>query len=724
MRFPLKLLRSACALACLATPLAYAHDDDDDDDDGDRRELAIEAVSNRADLVSGGDALVRVTLPRGQRADRAVLALNGKRLNAALHRAPDGNGYLALVSGMKLGENELTLSASGKKVRLELTNHPIGGPVFSGPQIQPWTCRAGALDAQCNRETTFQLVYRPTTGNAFLPYDPASPPADVMQVTTTKGVTVPYIVRVETDTMNRDGVAFAVLFDPAKPWTPWAPQAGWNGSVHILQGAGTGTGHTEQAPFSTVNPDFPIFLDPHNFLSKGFMVVQLALVNNSHNNNPVVQSEAVMMAKEYITERYGLIDFTFGQGASGGSISQLMDSNAYPGLYDGLIITASFIDSEASRYLAWHCKLIWDHFAKPGTIPFTTAQKEAVAGVFGSCDSHAAGAYQIWNPSVGTGCEVPDDQKFNAVTNPNGVRCTSQDYQVNQVGRRPDGFANTRLDNVGVQYGLKALLSAAITPAQFVEMNANAGGHDINFNRVTHRVSADLAGLPRLYRTGINNMANNLDQVAILDMRSPSTDFHQPYHTNIARARLLQANGHIDNHVLWRSMSGGLIGGDPTFTPLAFDVMVEWLTAIKADTRKKSRAQKVIDNKPALARDRCTLGDGIDQDPSVCTTPPATLLILAGQDDTMHAGKCQLKSLLRSEYLPITFTDAQWATMQQTFPSGVCDNGRPLVALRPTDPWLTYKNAVGGRRLPDAPRSHDVREKHHGKHHDDDDDDD
>ena len=90
----------------------------------------------------------------------------------------------------------------------------------------------------------------------------------------------------------------------------------------------------------------------------------------------------------------------------------------------------------------------------------------------------------------------------------------------------------------------------------------------------------------------------------------------------------------------------------------------------------------------------------------------------------MHAGKCQLKSLLRSEYLPITFTDAQWATMQQTFPSGVCDNGRPLVALRPTDPWLTYKNAVGGRRLPDAPRSHDVREKHHGKHHDDDDDDD
>ena len=102
-------------------------------------------------------------------------------------------------------------------------------------------------------------------------------PADVMQITTTKGVSVPYIVRVETDTMNRDGVAFAVLFDAAKPWTPWAPQAGWNGGVHILQGAGCGTGFTEQAPASPLN---------HNALSKGFMVVAVALVNNNHNCNP------------------------------------------------------------------------------------------------------------------------------------------------------------------------------------------------------------------------------------------------------------------------------------------------------------------------------------------------------------------------------------------------------------------------------------------------------
>jgi hypothetical protein len=296
------------------------------------------------------------------------------------------------------------------------------------------------------------------------------------------------------------------------------------------------------------------------------------------------------------------------------------------------------------------------------------------------------------------------------------MRCTLQDYQVNQVRRRPDGYANTRLDNVGVQYGLKALMARTISPAQFVELNANAGGHDINFNRLPHRVSADLEGLPRLYRTGQNNMASNLDQVAILETRSPANDFHQPYHTNVIRARLLEANGHTDNHVLWRTMRSG---GDPSFAA-AFDVMVEWLTAIKADRRKVSTTRKIVDNKPAAARDRCTLGDGVDQDPSACPTPPAMPRILAGQNDTMHAGKCELKSLLRSEYLPVTFTDAEWQTLQQTFPSGVCDNSRPLVALQPTVPWLTYKDAVGGRRLPKAPRSHDVREKHHDDDHDDD----
>src|SRR5215471_5837172 len=85
--------------------------------------LAVEAVSNRADLVSGGDVLVRVTLPPGlARNAKAVLSLNGQALPDAMHPAPDGFGYLALVSGMHLGQNALILSVPGRSVQLDVTN--------------------------------------------------------------------------------------------------------------------------------------------------------------------------------------------------------------------------------------------------------------------------------------------------------------------------------------------------------------------------------------------------------------------------------------------------------------------------------------------------------------------------------------------------------------------------------------------------------------------------
>ena len=46
---------------------------------------------------------------------------------------------------------------------------------------------------------------------------------------------------------------------------------------------------------------------------------------------------------------------------------------------------------------------------------------------------------------------------------------------VNIYGTDETGFARTPWDNVGVQYGLSALKSGAITPAQFLDLNANVG---------------------------------------------------------------------------------------------------------------------------------------------------------------------------------------------------------------------------------------------------------
>ena len=95
-----------------------------------------------------------------------------------------------------------------------VTNHPIGGPVFAGPQIEPWTCQEGARDAKCNQPPTFRYLYlrkgapkegascpAPTrTAARIVPVvDPENPPppGEIESTTTTEGVTVPFIVRLE-----------------------------------------------------------------------------------------------------------------------------------------------------------------------------------------------------------------------------------------------------------------------------------------------------------------------------------------------------------------------------------------------------------------------------------------------------------------------------------------------------------------------------------------------
>src|SRR3712207_1114342 len=84
----------------------------------------IKVLSNRADLISGGDALVQVT-PAGSRVE-----LNGQDVTSKFGNRPDGR-YVGLLEGLKLGVNEVV--AAGHRITIK--NHPIGGPVFAGPQI-------------------------------------------------------------------------------------------------------------------------------------------------------------------------------------------------------------------------------------------------------------------------------------------------------------------------------------------------------------------------------------------------------------------------------------------------------------------------------------------------------------------------------------------------------------------------------------------------------------
>ena len=101
----------------------------------------IDVLSNRADLISAGDALVEVKLPAGTDPASVVVTDDGRDVSSAFALNADGR-FLGLVEGLDLGDNVLTATLpDGSGARITIVNHPNGGPVFSGPQVQPWVCQ-------------------------------------------------------------------------------------------------------------------------------------------------------------------------------------------------------------------------------------------------------------------------------------------------------------------------------------------------------------------------------------------------------------------------------------------------------------------------------------------------------------------------------------------------------------------------------------------------------
>src|ERR1700750_147118 len=69
-------------------------------------ELAINVLSNRADLISGGDALVQVVVPADVAVPDVHVTLNGSDGTSVFGVADDGR-FLGLVDGMIVGDNEV-----------------------------------------------------------------------------------------------------------------------------------------------------------------------------------------------------------------------------------------------------------------------------------------------------------------------------------------------------------------------------------------------------------------------------------------------------------------------------------------------------------------------------------------------------------------------------------------------------------------------------------------
>lgn len=718
---------------------------------GQRRALVIRVLSNRADLISEGDARISVMPAKGIKL-HTIKVFVGNRNVTDRFALRASKRFEGLVTGLRVGRNVITATARGYTTRVVVTNHPTGGPIFSGPQLGPYQCQETARDAKCNEPATYSFLYRstdPTTGG-LQPYDPQDPPSDVATTTTDTGVTVPFIVRREDGFQDRDRYTILTLFRPGKPWAPWKPQSQFNHKVLVTHGGNCGASYAPGNPpledySGTIPSETPGFTQSYvTALGKGFSVISTALDNTGHNCNVAMQAESLVMAKERFVERYGLIRYTIGTGCSGGSIAQHTVANAYPGVYQGLITTCSYPDTltAGAQFADYHLmRLYFEDPSRwaPGVVwsPTQMADVEGHISIINSVAADEGLFKEALNPESecsGTKPPVAGDRstRYDSEINPGGVRCSVLDIMINAIGPRPEsvwspqekaadrGFGGIPFANTGIQYGLEALKAGRITTAQFIDLNTKVGGLDVDSQLIEDRTAGDLASVRRAYRTGLVNEATNLDQVAMLNFGGPDPGIAHDYaHAFWTEERLLRDQGHTDNRVMWFGVTPLI--GDPGWANEALTEMDRWLRAVERDRRTVPLAAKIVQDKPDDLTDRCSNVPGVlevpgENDEVDCVLPEPLQLRLstpremAGDEVFNDRLSCALKPLERSsfDFLLLPLTDDEWAQLQALFPDGVCDYSLPGLGTTGAETWLTYSDAdgkvvYGGRNLPPVP---------------------
>lgn len=706
----------------------------------------IQVLSSKPNLVSGGDAVIEIQLPRYARKSDVVVALNGADVTDQLSADSSGARLSGLIIGMREGTNRVTV---GERRRsrwqharsLEIVNHPVSGEIL-GPHQRPWVCEteASGLGAPpaagpCVAPTKVEWFYRSTSG-ALLSL-PAGPlPADVATTTTIDGTTVNYIVRVESGTINESIYRIAILDDPRHPIrNPWSaegkkPGPGWNGKLfyHFVGGAAAGFRSGRNSATNAINVSDTISTRDEP-LRLGFAVATATRNVFGTGADDVVSAETVMMVKERFIEQYGVPKYTVALGSSGGAMQQQLIAHNYPGLFDAITPVRSYPDIMSVSVDVIDCGLLNNFFSKNPTV-WPAARRAKVDGYAvdprgrTNCDGWLRFSFDWPGPTDGFDSVVAESLRYNPAGNPGGARGTLQDGSVNSMGMNPlTGFARAYYDNVGVQYGLRALNEGAITVTEFLDLNASIGGIDVDANPVPSRSQGDLIGIRNAYRYGRVNDGEHMT-LPIIQYRNYvdfQADIHSFHRTRAMLERLKKANGTTDNVARWTMPQEGTVN----FMRMALLAHDEWQRNIAADRGPGSYARKVVRNRPASLKDQCWDDAGAVHDHPIDTGKPGVcnMQFPVHDDPRIAAGgptagdilKCQLKPVRPSDY-KVGFTSAEWARLQAIFSQGVCDWSKPGVeqgALK--DAWLAFPKPGHAVRLDRGVDDDDGRfgDRHH-----------
>ena len=731
-------------------------------------QVKIEVLSSSPHTVSGGDALVSVDPKADYPLNSLVIRRNGTDVTDSFSEQ-DG-ALVGLVDRLRPRKNEITVTqGNSARVlgRLKITNWPNIGPIFSGPHQRFFVCntiQAGLgeplvdnQDSQgfrvqnpdgstagwslnCSANTRVDYLYRTTSGSfAALPSD-GSRPSNMAQTTLLDGRTVDYVVRRERGTINRFIYSFAMLAPFGDDPGAESPDTSlWNKRAIYTFDGGVQIGHRQGSPGGSALLDMG--------LSKGYAIIHSSGTRTSTHYNLQLGGETALMTKEEFIERYGVPLYTVGLGGSGGAIQQYVYGQNHEGLIDAGIPQYSYPDMVTQTIHVGDCELLehymdvtdgsnskwqnWDnrewlegfnaHATLPNPYRFgAPGNSECVKGWRGLTP---LALNPLWFQSFG-GIDRMNPAEMAA------THWTHADDLRNIYGVDADGYGRVTFDNVGVQYGLKALNDGNITPQEFLDINARVGGWKEAKDMVQEafpfpspppplppqrpgfdpwssanqklspdggvtpapRRAGDISAMNAAYRTGLY-FDGDID-IPLIDWRhylEEELDMHNSHQSFASRRRMLDLDGNASNQVIWFTDARPARQTDQT--PEALAVIDEWMANIRANP-----GAGVAGNKPELATDRCfTTGgteiarganvwDGIlDNGPKGACAQEfplhSTSRIVAGGPLRGGVYKCALQSvedaIAKGLYGSWSPSAAEIARLQQIFPTGVCDYSQP-----------------------------------------------
>jgi hypothetical protein len=313
------------------------------------------------------------------------------------------------------------------------------------------------------------------------------------------------------------------------------------------------------------------------------------------------------------------------------------------------------------------------------------------------------------------------------------IQWTHWDDARDVYGVDENGWARQTWDNVGVQYGLRAVRDGGITPAEFLRLNALIGGwkhasqmvpegcpfvetkcgdpaefdpwssRQMNLSpggdRPAPRTAGDTLAIANAWRNG--HVFRGRVDIPIIEWRhylEHQLDMHNTQQSFAIRQRIDAAMGDHRNQLLWfTDARPGEAKVDHTGE--ALKVLHEWIMNIRARP-----AAGVAANRPTSAVDRCWSTDGsliaqgdsvwngvLDSKPAgACTRAfplHSTSRREAGAPIRGDVFKCRLmpvrSAIAKGEYGRWRPSATEIRRLEEIFPTGVCDYTKPGVGQPP-----------------------------------------